>query len=211
MMKKFLFINLFSLSMSISIIANLNDVPKIVNKEGLELLIISYGGSNSNTLVKNLELEGFTCQTNIWHKLLCHSPIYIDCNIPVIYIYDDPRKSFLSMKNRGHGFYDTNQQKLSNNKNCTISDENLLELMIKQFHDFTDTKRENVLIINSQELYKEGIVTKLNTFLNKNVKHFPIKWKKPKTSLHNINIETQKLFQKYKDEINKINNFKYNN
>ena len=31
-----------------------------------------------------------------------------------------------------------------------------------------------------------------------NVKHFPIEWKKPKTSLRNINTETQKLFKNIK-------------
>ena len=197
--------------MVIPIIKDLNTIPTAVNQEGLEVLVISYGGCNSNTLVTYLELEGIICKTPIWRKLLCHCPTYINCNIPVIYVYDDPKKSFLSMKRRGKGYYDTNQQKLSNDKNCKISDENLLELMIKQFHDFTCTKRENVLIINSKELYKEGVVTKLKKLLNLNVKHFPVKWIEPRTSLHNIKKKTQQLFQKYKKEINKINDFEYNN
>ena len=189
------------------IVKDLENISKIIKKEGLQILVVSYGGSSSNTLVTTLEKEGYTCQTDIWNKLICHAPKYISCSIPIIYIYDNPIKSFLSMKRRGKGFYDVNQRKLSNNNDCIMSDENLLKLMIKQFHEWTNIKRDNVLIINTNELFKDEIVNKLNIFLNTKVQHFPIKYIKSKNSLYNIDTKVKKLFEKYKYQINKINNF----
>jgi len=140
--------------------------------------------------------------TKIWQNILCHCPKYIDCDIPIIYIYNNPITSFSSMKRRNKGIWDTNQRKLSNNNNTHLSDENLLNLMIKQFHNWTDIKRDNVLIIKSDELFKDEIVNKLDTFLNTTLKHFPIKYVKTKTELNKEDIE---LFEKYKDEIDTIN------
>tara|TARA_B110000967_G_C18802825_1_gene519418 strand:+ start:71 stop:628 length:558 start_codon:yes stop_codon:yes gene_type:complete len=183
-------------------ICNLENVSEIIKKEGLEILIVSYGGCCSNSLTDALEKEGYKCTTQIWKNILCHCPKYINCDIPIIYIYNNPIYSFSSMKRRNNGFWDTNQRKLSNNQNINLSDENLLKLMIKQFHNWTDVKRDNVLIIKSNELFKDEIVTKLNSFLNTYLKHFPLKYIKPKTY---INKEDIYLFEKYKDEIDKIN------
>ena len=188
-------------------ICNLNNINSLMNHQGLNLLVVSYGGSCSNTLVHALQQNNYKCITKIWKKLLCHCPEYIDCNIPVIYIYDNPIKSFLSMKKRGPGFWDSNQQKLSNNTNVLLSDENLLKLMIKQFNSWTIPKRDNVLVIKASELFEDSIVNKLENFLGKKINHFPINYISPNT---NLNIENKKLielFEKYKFEIDKINNF----
>ena len=69
------------------IVKDLGNISKIIKKEGLQILVVSYGGSSSNTLVTTLEKEGYTCQTDIWNKLICHAPKYISCSIPIIYIY----------------------------------------------------------------------------------------------------------------------------
>ena len=69
------------------IVKDLENISKIIKKEGLQILVVSYGGSCSNTLVTTLEKEGYTCQTDIWNKLICHAPKYISCSIPIIYIY----------------------------------------------------------------------------------------------------------------------------
>ena len=99
------------------IVENLENVSEIILKEGLQILVISYGGSGTNTLVNTLQKSNYKCISDIWSKLLCHCPKYIDCDVPIIYIYDNPIKSFLSMKRRGTGIYDVNQRKLSNNNN----------------------------------------------------------------------------------------------
>ena len=83
----------------------------------------------SNSLVDALEANGFQIRTHLWRDIICHCPIYFDMNIPVIYIYDNHMKS-LSMKKRGKGYWDVNQEKLSNNYDVEYSDENLLNLMI---------------------------------------------------------------------------------
>ena len=183
-------------------ICDLNTVNDSIQSEGLDVLVISYGGSCSNTLVHYLEKNNFKCETPIWSKILCHCPQYLECDIPVIYIYDNPMKSFLSMKNRGEGFWDVNQQKLSNDMNVVLSDKNLIELMIKQFNNWTNVKRDNVCVIKSCELFEHNIVDKLESFLKKKIHHFPIPHKKTKT-----NIELNEWFETYKLEIDKINNF----
>lgn len=189
-------------------IYDLNNVNDIIINEGLNLLVVSYGGSCSNTLVNVLETNNYKCKTNIWDKILCHCPHYIEIDIPIIYIYDNPIKSFISMKNRGHSFWSVNQKKMSNDINVVLSDENLLELMIKQFKEWTNIKRDNVLVIKSCELFEDSIVNKLDIFLKKNISNFPIIYNKPETNINNItDIKLIELFEKYKFEIDEINNF----
>jgi len=189
-------------------ICNLDYVQNIIDDEGLNLLIVSHGGSCSNSLVKALSLNNYKCITPIWDKILCHCPEYIDINIPIIYIYDNPIKSFLSMKTRGNGIWDVNQKKLSNNINVELSDENLIKLMINQFNNWTNIKRDNVLIIKSWELFEESIVYKLENFLKKKIYNFPIIYITPKSFINNIIDQNLiEIFEKYKYEIDRINNF----
>jgi hypothetical protein len=184
-----------------------NNVNNIIKSEGLEILVISYGGCCSNTLVEYLKKNNYKCDTSLYSKI-CHCPQYIECDIPIIYIYDNPIKSFLSMKNRGKGFWDTNQQKLSNDVNVVLSDEKLIKCMINQFNNWTNIKRDNVCIIKSCELFENNIVDKLEKFLKKKIYHFPILYKNPKTNIENIeSIKLIELFEKYKLEMDIINNF----
>lgn len=189
-------------------ICDLSNVNDIIHKEGLNLLVVCYGGCGSNMLVTVLEQNNYICQTNIWKTILCHSPEYIQVDIPIIYIYDNPIKSLISMKNRRRGCWDVNQRKLSNNMNIDLSDENLLKLMIKQFNTWTNIKRDNVLIVKTCELFEECIVDKLECFLKKKINYFPIIYKRPKTDVNNITDKSLlELFEKYKLEIDYINNF----
>jgi hypothetical protein len=189
-------------------ICNLNNVKNIIKDEGLELLVVSYGGCCSNTLVDVLSKNNYKCNRPIWSSILCHCPEYIEIDIPIIYIYDNPIKSFISMKTRGDGFWDINQMKLSNNINVDLSDENLLNLMISQFNSWTNIKRDNVLVIKTCELFEYSIVDKLENFLKKKLYHLPIIYKNPKTDItNNKDIKLIELFEKYKLEIDKVNDF----
>ena len=189
-------------------ICNLDNINNIIKKEKLDLLIVSYGGSCSETLRDGLLTNGYICKTKTWREILCHCPHYINVDIPIIYVYDNPIKSFLSMKMRGKGYWDLNQKKMSNNKNIKLSDENLLKLMINQFNSWTEVKRDNILVIKSSEIFEDGIVNKLETFLKKKISNFPIKYKTPKTIIENLeNNELIELFKQYELEIDKINNF----
>ena len=188
-------------------ICDLNNIKNIIQNEGLNLLVVSYGGSCSNTLTSALTTNNYKCITKTYSEILCHCPHYIEIDIPIIYIYDNPIKSFMSMKNRGNGFWNINQQKLSNNKNVILSDENLIKLMITQFNSWTNIKYDNVLVIKSCELFTDSIVNKLENFLKKKIYNFPIMFVKPKTNIINIkDIKLIKLFEKYKLDIDKINN-----
>lgn len=185
-------------------ICNLKLVNDIIKEENLDLCVISHGGCCTNQLVDILTENGYNINTPIWKNILCHYPEYIDIDIPIIYIYGNPMTSFLSVKNRGYGFWDRNQQKLSNNENTELSDENLLKLMIKQTNMWINIKKDNVLILKNSEIFEETIVEKLQSFLKKELHSFPVEYKTPKTTLDNLSKDELLLFQKYKKEINTI-------
>jgi hypothetical protein len=189
-------------------IRDLDNIKNIIKNEGLELMVVCYGGCVSNTLTDTLEKNKYKIKTASYGDLLCHCPHYIEIDIPIIYIYDNPIKSFISMKRRGRGIWDVNQRKMSNNNYVNLSDENLLKLMIQQFNSWTNIKRDNVLIIKSSEIFENNIVEKLEKFLKKKIYHFPIPYVTPNTNIENIiNNNEVELFEKYKLEIDKINHF----
>jgi len=186
-------------------LGELND--KVVN-QGLDVAVVSYGGSCSNALNNVLKKNGIKAHSPIWHTILCHCPEFVQLDIPTIYVYDNPKKAFLSMKKRGMSFWGTNQKKLSNNNNVSLSDENLLQLMIQQFKSWTHMARKNVLIIKSSDLFKKEIKSKIETFLNRELKDLPLIYKKPSTSSDDkVGDHLKKLFEKYKNDIDYINNF----
>jgi len=185
-------------------ICDLKLVNDIIKEENLDLCVVSHGGCCTNQLVDVLIENGYNIRTNIWENILCHCPEYIDIDVPIIYIYGNPMTSFLSVKKRGDGFWNSNQQKLSNNENTKLSDENLLKLMINQTNTWINIKKDNVLILKNSEIFEEPILDKLQTFLKKDLHSFPIEYKKPKTSLENLSKDELMLFQKYKNDINKI-------
>jgi hypothetical protein len=190
------------------IIFNLSEAKSAVLEQKLDICVVSYGGCCSNQLVDVLSKNNYICRTPVWDTILCHCPYYIDLGIPIIYIYDDPRKSFLSMKNRDSTLAATNQRKLSNNLNVEISDENLLQLMFAQFLSFKNSGSVNVLLIQSKEIFQDSIVSKLREFLrNPSLDFFPIQYKTPKTNVNDvINDCYESLFQKYDAQIKTVNN-----
>jgi hypothetical protein len=187
-------------------ICNLDDINNIIKIEGIDLMVISYGGCATNTLIDALEKNNYKIRTQTYNDILCHCPHYIETNIPIIYIYDNLLKSFMSTVKRNKGVWDHNQQKMSNNKNVDLSNENLIKLMINQFNSWTNIKRDNLLIVKTCQLFENSIVDKLEKFLKKKLYYFPIPYKTPKIDVKNIN-ENNELFKKYKFEIDKINNF----
>ena len=187
-------------------ICNLDDINNIIKIEGIDLMVISYGGCATNTLIDALEKNNYKIRTQTYNDILCHCPHYIEINIPIIYIYDNPLKSFVSIVKRNKGVWDLNQQKMSNNKNVDLSNENLLKLMINQFNSWTNIKRDNLLIVKTCQLFENSIVDKLEKVLKKKLYYFPIPYNTPKVNVKNVN-ENNELFKKYKFEIDKINNF----
>jgi hypothetical protein len=47
-------------------ICNLENINNKIKNEGLELLVVSYGGSCSNTLCDNLEKNGYNCKSKTY-------------------------------------------------------------------------------------------------------------------------------------------------
>ena len=191
-------------------ICNLQHADNIIKKEKLEILVVSYGGCCSNTLINALEKNGYKCRTTITRTILGHCPLYVKCDIPVIYIYKNPILAFMSMKRRGNRIWGTNQRKLSNNMNVKLSNDTLLQLMFRQFYSWTSHKQKNILFIRSEEIFGDNIVNKLSQFLKREMKHFPIPYKEPSSSIEHIDKEYNHLFKKYKTEIDYINSFDTN-
>jgi hypothetical protein len=201
-------------------IRNVQQVLDRVKQEKLDICVISYGGSCSNQLEQQLSANGYNVKTPIWAEILCHCPLRIDLPIPIIYIYDNPVKAFLSMKRRGWSIWGVNQAKLSNSGSYAIqtSDENLLRLMINHFKLWTSPRSPNVLILKSSELFEEPIVAKLQTFLQlqhqqkrltgtgQQLTGFPIPYVPPKTlSTTRVSARLAQLFSKYAVAIQAIN------
>jgi hypothetical protein len=112
------------------------------------------------------------------------------------------------MKRRGKELCVINHRKLSNNPLANYSDEYLLQCMIKQFKSFTLRPLPNVLVIKSDELFQPAIHEKLKQFLHKSVlNEFPIKFVPPKTDINEISAADAALFEKYKKDIDHINNW----
>lgn len=180
-----------------------------VKKEKLQLCIVSYGGSCTNTLQQCMAKIGFVTKTSKWGDVFCHLPKYVKMGIPIIYVYDNPIKSFLSQRRRT-GTLSTNQKKLSNDNNVKTDEETFLKLMIEQFRDFTRVKRDDVLILKSSELFDNNVTKKVSKFLNKDVSRvLPLKFVTPKTNIEEEHIDdkTKQLFNKYKSDIEHINEF----
>lgn len=156
-------------------IADLETIPDIIKKERIDVGVVSYGGCASNTLAKFLESNKFRVRTPIWSKILCHCPEPVDSDIPFIYIYRDIEDAFLSQKKRGKGYWDVNQQKLSNNKNTPLSDKNLLELMKKQFLKWSNAAktRDNILMLSYNEFFTPMGHLKINNFLGMELIGYP--------------------------------------
>ena len=185
-----------------------NNIKLRIMKEGLEVLVVSYGGSCCNLLVSLLQKNNIKSTCPIWHQIACHCPEYVNVNIPTIYVYDNPVRSFLSMKRRGTGIWDVNQQKLSNNNHISLSDEQLLSLMIKQFKSWSaHSHKNNLLFLKSEELFQSHVTSKINLLLKKKCMGFPAQYIPPKTDVNHVTESQQLLFQKYAKDIDYINNF----
>ena len=202
-----------------NIIYDYNNINNDLINEGINLLVICFGGCCSNSLVDILEKNGYKIRTKLFDKILCHSPETFDTNIPIIYLYNNPIEAYLSQKRRkieldinNKSLYQININKLSNNYNTIISDKNLLNFMIKQFYKWKDyllnKKNNNIIFLHKTELFRNTIKKKLNKFLNKKLIGFPLIYKKPKTNYNLIDENDKILFIKYKNDIDYINNFR---
>jgi hypothetical protein len=198
---------IFTLNVEMASIVDLKKVSMVAVREKLDVCIVSFGGSCSNALREVLEANDLKCRTCIWETILCHCPEYVKLDMPVIYIYDNPIKAFLSQKRRGTGIYECNQRKLSNDKDIVISDENLLKHMLRQFKSWTSNYDPNVLVVHASDLFQPIISQTIDTFLNKKVTGLPIQYKRPNTILGETKTtsEEDSLFERFKMEIDAVN------
>jgi hypothetical protein len=67
-------------------IYNLENIPKAVKNEGLNIVVVCYGGCSSNTLIDTLEKSGYKCRSPVYADILCHCPEPVNLDIPIIYI-----------------------------------------------------------------------------------------------------------------------------
>lgn len=169
---------------------DVNKINEIVSREKLDICVVSYGGSGSNTLANMLEKNGYKCRSPIWHDGLCHCPVPVHLNIPVIYIYRNILHAYASVKRRGTGFWDVNQSKLSNGTLPAneFSDEKLFTLMLEQFAKWREAlPNELLLFLNYEDCFDPRVLEVLRTFLhNPNLLHFPVNFVEPNTTSYHI-------------------------
>jgi hypothetical protein len=192
-------------------IYDLNKLYEAVTSEKLDIAVVSYGGSSTNTLIDTLEKNGYKCHSPVYDNLLCHCPEPVDLDIPIIYIFRNPIEALLSMKRRGKNIWDINQRKLSNSLTQKYSDRNLLHLMIRQFNNWTSCHYNNILFLRYDDIFKPDVVDLLKKFLkNDNLLHFPINFIRPHITnniVKTIDKRLHNLFDEYEDDIKKINDF----
>ena len=197
-------------------ICNMSIIKEMVKQDGLHVCVTSYGGSCTNALCDILNECGIVTNTPVWGSILCHSPCYYDLGIPIIYIYDHPIKSFMSVKRRGK-LINMNYAKMTNNLNSVYTPEKMIRSMINQFHSFTREKRDDVLVLHSKELFQPNISSKISSFLIKNringkiyndlkVK-LPLVYKQPRHNDNELTIGLAYIFNRYKNEIQKISQY----
>jgi|TARA_Y200000002_G_scaffold372329_1_gene369997 hypothetical protein len=188
-------------------IYKLEDLPNVAKREKLEVAVVSFGGSGSNTLVEFLQKKGLKTRPRCWQKLLCHCPEPVDLDIPIIYMYNkDARDAFCSQRRRRTVCWKDNQIKLSNGNPGKLSDENLLSLMIKQFKSWTAVaKKDNVMFLTFQEFFTDSGRAKINKFLNKDYTDYP-KWGDREKHVYNFD-DDKELFDKFTDDLEFIKNF----
>ncbi len=193
-------------------------MKKILKRSKLDVWICSYGGSGTNMLANYLQKQGLKTKNYLWSKKLVHNPIPIDLGVPMIYIYDDPRKSLFSEKSRKNIYY-CNILKLSNNyfdvkkkkiskkiQNVRFNDDFLLRLMIRQFKSWSSTHlKDKIFFISLQDFFKDETKEKLQTFLGRTLTNYPVY--RPSKKKYNFSNKS-KLFEKYKNDIEFINNYK---
>jgi hypothetical protein len=194
-------------------ICDMNNVKDKVREDGLEVCIISYGGSCTNALCDILNECEIVTNTPVWGSILCHSPCYYELGIPIIYLYDHPIKSFMSVKRRGKLML-MNYSKMTNNLNAVYRPEKMLRSMINQFHSFTREKRDDVLVLHSKKLFQPNISSKISDFLIKNGMNekiynnlnnkLPLIYKQPRHNDNELTIGLAYIFNKYKTEIQTI-------
>jgi len=188
-------------------IIKLHDLPNTIKREKLDVAVVSFGGSGSNTLVEFLQAKGLNTRARCWQKLVCHCPEPIDTDIPMIYMYNkDARDAFCSQRRRMSVCWKDNQKKLSNGNCSSFSDENLLRLMIKQFKAWTQPPRkENLLFLTFQEFFTDAGRDKINKFLNKNYTGWP-NWGDREKHVYDFD-KDKELFDTFKDDLEYIKHF----
>lgn len=181
-------------------------IPAAIADEGLDVWLCSYGGSGTNMLASYLETKSLVVRTRSWKRLLCHHSQPIDVRSPTkaVYLFGDPRAAFKSMKRRGPGHYDVNQQKLNNRKELPYSDETLMSSMLRQFDRWTARNQTNlpILLLRFEHIFESGKYA-LARFLGIDVSDFPDR--KPTRDSEDYSFEgEEQLFRRYAPRIERI-------
>lgn len=177
-----------------------NYIKKSVQLEQLDCCIISFGGCGTHYLVNHLEKKKLKIKTNIWSNYLCHYSNLIELPIPIIYLYRDIRKAFISQLR--NNFANKNYEMLNTISKRKYSDEHFFIAMYEQFEKFITA--DNIYKIEYNELFSKDKMTNLYQFLKIKNDSFESLFIQPKTFKFN---NYQNIFDKHQDKINYVNSF----
>lgn len=167
-----------------------SEIIREINK--LDVWLVSPGGSGSTTFNTWLTKNGYNIINHTWRKIGCHHGIPLNLKIPIIYLFADLSKAYMSVsrrKSRRDSPYFTNQRKLTNNYHCQISETNLWKSMKNQIEnwvfleDFVFTS--DILIIKQNDLYTEKGKILVEKLLGRSFMDFPIEQER-KSQINNF-------------------------
>lgn len=185
-----------------------SDILQRIKDEKLDVWICGPGGCASNLLSHYLEEHhSLNTRTKAWHQLLGHFYKPLPCDIPKIFIYNDPVYTFCSLHRRGPGFWGTNQYKLANDEHIKPSNDYLFQLIFTQFKNWTENAHQDnkLLVIHTDELFTQSGQDKLEKFLKIKIENFPKKREKHDyTDFHRM---YHLVIQRYQKNTNHINNY----
>lgn len=78
----------------------LSALPHMAKREGIQILVASYGGSGLNWLTQAIH-EQRRCRTACWDRWLCHYSRPLNLGVPTLVVLADPVIAWESMRARG--------------------------------------------------------------------------------------------------------------
>lgn len=187
-------------------IVDLRIVPQLMKRQNTNLAIVSYGGSCSNALANALRACRWRVHTKIWDQIVCHCPQYLDFGVPVIYVFEDPVRAFLSQNRRE--LLLMNQHKLTNSTTEDLDPETMFRSMFQQFRDFVRHGKDKVFFLRSSQLFLPETRPALEAFLKcRPLRTLPLQFRAPKTETDKVPSRFEALFAKFRNEIDFVRNF----
>lgn len=183
-------------------IVNPKNIAQQLKNEGQNLCVVSYGGCGTYSLVKMLEANGYIIRTHTWERVMCHHAEFVKLHCPVIYVYrKDIKCAYLSQLKKVSMIGQL--RKMKNDMSLKDFDAKFfLQTMVDSLKNWTG--RQNVLVLETSELFKYSGKAKIENFLaGRNIAGLPLRYEKVPKEHKTYNNQTFQIFQDQIDNLMK--------